>query len=250
MAGDKGLRSVALGGIFLGWLGALAAPTPPSQDVSLHPPFHPPPASHATRARNCMHAGGIGGSPNGAAPAYVGIQTSFKGGNHDLPYPGVHAPWYGYLVFAEAAGLADGGRPGTLLSSRIMPGSTCGANIKVWPLLAAGAQQLRVLAVNKDPSSNCSVVVRAPGAWGDGSVARLATSHKLGWSGAAGGITWKGQTYEGIPDGVMHGEVAVQPAAVTPLLAAPGGGLRVGSEWRVELPAASAALLTADRMPA
>lgn len=39
-----------------------------------------------------MHWGN-GGTPGGGGPAYVGVQTNFRMGNPDLPYPSVHAPW-------------------------------------------------------------------------------------------------------------------------------------------------------------
>jgi hypothetical protein len=36
---------------------------------------------------------GVGGTTQGGGPAYTGVQTNFKGGNPNRPYPSVHAPW-------------------------------------------------------------------------------------------------------------------------------------------------------------
>jgi hypothetical protein len=32
----------------------------------------------------------------------VGVQTNYRNDNVNDPYPSVHAPWYGYLLFNEA----------------------------------------------------------------------------------------------------------------------------------------------------
>lgn len=43
---------------------------------------------------------GVGGGPKGG-PDYVGVQTNYRMGNPDLPYPSVHAPWWVAAVVCD-----------------------------------------------------------------------------------------------------------------------------------------------------
>jgi hypothetical protein len=70
---------------------------------------------------------GVGGKFGHGGPSYTGVQTNFRLGNPALPYPCVHPPWYGYLLFQEAT-RGSGVR---FLAARRGNGSTCGDEVKV-----------------------------------------------------------------------------------------------------------------------
>jgi len=69
----------------------------------------------------------VGGDPLNGGPAYVGVQTNYRNGNENDPYPSVHAPWYGYLLFNEATK----GKHVRFTYNERDTKSTCGSSVKV-----------------------------------------------------------------------------------------------------------------------
>jgi hypothetical protein len=131
----------------------------------------------------------------------------------------VRPEYYGLLTFARAAPAG----------SRVLGiGDADGGAVKVWATRAPDGQ-VRVVAINKDAAAAHRVTVRAPGATGAARIERLEAPSATARTGVTlGGQSFGAQTATGSPAGGAQVE-QVQPAH---------GG------YRIELPAASAALIT------
>jgi len=149
--------------------------------------------------------------PTEGGPSYVGVQVNYRP-TTGQPYPSVHAPWYGYLLFTHATQGAD------LRFVRADPEaaiSDCGASIKVYaltgtdvPSLSQTGKTVRLVAINKDLERACRVVVTVEGSWGDGLAVWLLPGAKGLMSKT--GITWRAQAYEGTNDGRIAGQPLMQ----------------------------------------
>jgi hypothetical protein len=138
---------------------------------------------------------------------------------HGRWFGSVRPEYYGLLMFLRAA------PPG----SRLLPiAGAGGGSVRAW---ATGAPdgQIRVVLLNDSLTRTRSLVVRPPGASRGATVVRLGAANAY----ATSGVTLAGQRFS--PEtttGVLAGH-----ARATPLRVAAG-------TYRLELPAASAALLT------
>ncbi|GBF97376.1 hypothetical protein Rsub_11023 [Raphidocelis subcapitata] len=184
---------------------------------------------------------GFGGRPLLGGQPNTGVQTNFweAGPDKGKPYPSVHAPWYGYLLFRHAtAGAAGGYSDATLVSTTTRPGG-CRANIKVWGLRPEGGG-LRVAVLNKDMDTPCNVELTLDG---DYCASEAAVSRLLpGAQGMASkdGITWRGRSYDGSPNGLLKGAPSEERVAPVPLAGADGR-----CTVTVPMPAASGAVVEA-----
>jgi hypothetical protein len=181
---------------------------------------------------------GFGGRPYYGGQPNTGVQTNFFRDSLK-PYPSVHAPWYGYLLFRTAtAGLGGGFSDTTLVNVNTNAGS-CGANVKVWGLLTDEGG-VRVALLNKDMYTPCNVAVTLDSMY-CGSTAAL---HRLmpGKKGmdSKDGITWRGQTYDNAANGKLQG--SAKSESLRPVAAA-GGKCSV----TVPMPVASGAVLEVAR---
>jgi hypothetical protein len=187
--------------------------------------------------------------PKNGGPAYTGVQTNYVRGATNQTYPSVHAPWYGYLLFAHAA---QGGEDGTLRFVRTKKDKafgSCSAAIKVFalkggdvPSMGQSGRTVRLAAVNKDLTKWCSVTLTVEGSWGEG----LAVWLQPGGKGLMSktGVTWRSQGYEGTSNGTIAGQGLMQKykgervelAASTAAGggAAGGGGAGAGARGRRE----------------
>ncbi|KAI8466361.1 MAG: hypothetical protein J3K34DRAFT_433963 [Monoraphidium minutum] len=182
---------------------------------------------------------GVGGTLGGGGPAYTGVQTNFRAAT-GKPYPSVHAPWYGYLLFTHATqgpGVRFVRHEARRAASPSAP-SNCSAQIKVFaltggdvPSMGQAGASLRLVAINKDLRRACAVTFSVGGRWGDGLAVYLLPGARGMMS--KGGITWKSQWYEGTSDGRIAGRPMMQP--LPPLNVARGaqGGVG-GAAWRTE----------------
>ncbi len=182
---------------------------------------------------------GFGGRPIHGGQPNTGVQTNFdRVGNTD-PYPSVHAPWYGYLLFRAATAGVDGGfSDTTTLWTPTSPGA-CSANIKVWTL-RTDVGDLRIVVLNKDADTSCDVAItlEAPYCAAPGELSRLLP----GKNGMASkdGITWRGRSYDGTVDGRIKGVEKVETVRAAPEA---GGKCMV----TIPMPVASGALLEVAR---
>jgi len=182
---------------------------------------------------------GFGGRPIHGGQPNTGVQTNFFKDSNNKPYPSVHAPWYGYLLFrAATAGLDGGYSDATMVYSPTNPGA-CSANIKVWGLAADGGE-LRAALLNKDADASCNVALTldAPYCGRPGALSRLLPG-KQGLM-SKDGISWRGQSYDGTANGVIQGEEVVEVVQSRP---ADGGKCTV----IIPLPLASGAVLIVPR---
>ncbi len=166
-------------------------------------------------------------------------QTNFYNKDPLRPFASPHIPWYGYMFFVEATGGSAGNT--LMLASSVYGGSNCAANIKTWPLMKAATGQLRVALLNKDASQACTVLVRMPSWFKDASLARLLTGPAGMY--AKDGVTWAGQSYPYVFSGSVTGTRTTEAVPCSSGFDGKGG---LQSEWSVQLPAASGALLVAD----
>lgn len=144
---------------------------------------------------------GVGGDPSGTlGQPNTGVQTNFhfdvKPGEAPVPWPSVHAPWYGYLLFTVATAGQLGKRADTtFVPAAIDNRGKCGANVKVWGLKADNGQ-LRIVLINKDESVHCNLRVNVPGNF----CARPAVMTRMlpdeRGIYAKGGIYFQGQNYD------------------------------------------------------
>jgi hypothetical protein len=156
----------------------------------------------------------------------VNIHT-FRGATYELfTFSQVNGAWtadvapqyYGMLLFARAA------PPG----SRLQTVAGTGGPIRAWATLAPDGRT-RVVLINDDTTQARFVAVRAPGAGGAGSLQRLLAPSV----DATSGVTLGGQSFgSGTPTGLPAG--AAQSTSVSARR----------HEYQVQLPPASAALLT------
>lgn len=131
----------------------------------------------------------------------------------------VEPEYYGLLMFAKAA------PPG----ARLLPVSgTAGQALRTWATLGRDGR-IRVVLINESARSSTQVAIKAPAATGPGTLDRLrAPSLK-----ASSGVTLSGQSFGA--------------STSTGLLTGPstaGSVAQVGGDYVVQVPAASAALLT------
>ncbi|KAF8064564.1 hypothetical protein HT031_003364 [Scenedesmus sp. PABB004] len=168
------------------------------------------------------------------APAYIGVQTMFEGGDPARPYPSPRVPWYGYVLFSRALG---GNGPGLFLNAStnaLGQGAICRDFLYPYALLVPHAGLISVVVANANPNVTCDFTATLPGV-----ITTAGTLQRL--VGPAGmdsvpGVTLAGQTYERTSDGRMRGEFApevVQPHQET---------IRT-TGWTFAVPAGSAALL-------
>jgi hypothetical protein len=131
----------------------------------------------------------------------------------------VHPEYYGLLMFAQAF------PPG----AKLLSGTSSGGPVKVWAT-RDGAGVMRVTLINQDASNPHTVQVRLPDAAGTGSLETLEAPSVS----ATTGVTLGGQTFGAVTTtGQLPGSPQTTPVA-------PAGGV-----YTVQLPAGSAALLTA-----
>jgi hypothetical protein len=181
---------------------------------------------------------GFGGRPQLGGQPNTGVQTNWFKNADSKPYPSVHAPWYGYLLFRLAtAGASNGFSDATIVSSGGRGGG-CQANVKVWGLVADGGA-LRVAVLNKDAYTPCNVLLSVDALYCGGA----ATVSRL-MPGARGmdskdGIRWRGQTYDNVANGVISGAAADD---LVPTSKVEGGRCTV----IVPMPVASAAVMEAQ----
>jgi hypothetical protein len=129
----------------------------------------------------------------------------------------VYPLYYGVQMLAAATASHGALLPVTLSTS---------ANVKVWALQGEDGL-VRVVVLNKTPSTSGSVSVTLPG-YSTGEVVRLLAPSYLSTSG----VTLGGQTYDGTADGTIRG------TAVTTAVTGSNGA------FVLNMPAASAALIT------
>jgi hypothetical protein len=134
----------------------------------------------------------------------------------------VSPEYYGLLLFAQAA------PPGSRL---VRAAALRNGRIKLWATRARDGQ-IRVTLINKGPSAVTGLGVKIPGAAGDATLTRLQGPSLA----ASSGVTLGGQRFA---TGTSTGELAGAPVTAT---IKPSHG-----EYVVQLPAASAALLTLPR---
>lgn len=207
---------------------------------------------------------GIGGHPTGdLGQPNTGVQTNFyykyKNATYEfkqlqalrvdasklekpVPWPSVHAPWYGYLFWTiAAAGKYNSKSDATFVNTKVEDKGKCGANMKVWALRADNGD-LRIALINKDDAINCNMKL-----WiDDKRFCRTASISKLlpGQAGikSKGNITWQGQTYEnaGFTGKIQGSTVVMQiESKQYPKVGKCG--------FEVPVPASSAALLVAKK---
>ncbi|KAI8474854.1 MAG: hypothetical protein J3K34DRAFT_406796 [Monoraphidium minutum] len=182
---------------------------------------------------------GFGGQPKHGGQPNTGVQTNFWDDSL-VPYPSVHAPWYGYLLFRFATAGPAGGFSDTTLVRVDTNRAGCNANVKVWGLAPDGGG-LRVALLNKDLYENCNVAVSVE-AQHCGFAGRRGALHRL-MPGAKGmeskdGLTWRGQTYDSSSSGKLLGETVA--TEVLPEIADFWSGR---CKYVVAMPAASGAVL-------
>jgi hypothetical protein len=177
---------------------------------------------------------GNGGLPKQGGQPNTGVQTNFDRNN--VPYPSIHAPWFGYLFFKDAsAGSWDAFSDTAFLSVSPSQGS-CKGNVKVWALMSAQGE-LRVVLLNKDSSTDCNMKVIVPSMYcATSTIARLLPG-TLGMQSLA--VTYKGQRYL---DG--SGEIKGEPVTFK---FAPQQEKAASCSFNVPMPAASGALLRVDK---
>jgi Glycosyl hydrolase family 79 C-terminal beta domain len=130
----------------------------------------------------------------------------------------VHPIYYGMLMFAQAT------PPG----SRLLQTSAAGGAIRVWATDAPDGR-VRVILINTSRSGSETLAVRVPHAGGPASLERLLSPSLDAVSGVTlAGRTFDPETTTGEPVGVERSETAAP----------------VSGAYLVELPAASAAMLT------
>eukprot|EP00882_Tetradesmus_deserticola_P012264 GHRQ01012998.1.p1 GENE.GHRQ01012998.1~~GHRQ01012998.1.p1 ORF type:complete len:237 (+),score=52.89 GHRQ01012998.1:871-1581(+) len=127
-----------------------------------------------------------------------------------VPYPSVHAPWYGYLFWTVAtAGNYNSNVDVTLVQAKVEHKGKCSANMKVWALRADNGD-LRVALINKDDVGNCNMKLLID----DKRFCRTASISRLlpGDKGLKSkDITWQGQSYVGAGfTGKIQGSKVVQ----------------------------------------
>lgn len=206
-------------------------------------------------------AGGIGGDPSGRGQPNTGIFTVFDPDTRQ-PYPSVHTPWLGHLLFlgatcqggatpaARAAGVSAAcsrAAPSAMRFAEVVLNTQggCSANMKVWALTDTSSGQLRVVVLNKDGAMPCNVALGLPaapapapaGAWGSAAVYQLLPGKAGLLSSINTGALWQGVTYYGSRNAMPSSDV-LRAQRVTAERAASGG-----SVFTVAMPAASAALL-------
>ena len=179
---------------------------------------------------------GFGGLPKEGGQPNTGVQTNFD--KFKMPYPSVHAPWFGYLLFVDAtAGDKDSKVDTTFVKATFNQG-TCKGNVKVWGLLANNGE-MRVVYLNKDVDAMCNMKVALPKAYcAAGQLERLLPG-TLGMRSLAG-ITWKGQQYTD-GSGQIKGQVVV--SKVDPDREKDGS-----CSFTIPMPAASGAVLKVKKV--
>jgi len=177
---------------------------------------------------------GNGGLPKQGGQPNTGVQTNFDRNN--VPYPSIHAPWFGYLFFKDAsAGSWDAFSDTAFLPVLPSKGS-CKGNVKVWALLSAKGE-LRMVLLNKDMDTNCNMKVVVPGMYcATATLARLLPG-TLGMRSEA--VTYKGQRY-------LDGSGAIKGEPVT-FKVGPQKEQGGSCSFNVPMPAASGALLRVDK---
>ncbi|WIA22326.1 hypothetical protein OEZ85_004640 [Tetradesmus obliquus] len=188
---------------------------------------------------------GIGGHPTEAlGQPNTGVQTNYaynvRPKEPPLPYPSVHAPWYGYLFWTIAAA-GDYGRhaDANFVPVWVQNRGRCSANMKIWAL-KADMGDLRMALLNKDEARNCNVrlIVDPQYCKKAGILTRLLPGPEGIFS--KGMITWQGQTYEGSGlTGKIQGSKAVQQ--LMPVKTKDGKRCK----FEVPVPSASGAILAA-----
>jgi hypothetical protein len=129
----------------------------------------------------------------------------------------VHPEYYAMLMFAQAF------PPG----AQLLPVSQPAGPVKIWATRATNGRT-RVVIINKDPDNVQTVQVSVPRSGGSATLDWLRAPSMLATSGATlGSQSFGSATRTGL----------LQPAALTPVTA-------VGGSYSVELPPASAVLLT------
>eukprot|EP00775_Hariotina_reticulata_P014710 gene14710-14875_t len=103
---------------------------------------------------------GKGGEPNGNSQPNTGVQTNFEWkvpkGQPPMPYPSVHAPWWGYLFWISASAGDYGKSADTVfVPASIEKWDACTANIKVHALRAP--TEVRIAVLNKDIEKSCNL---------------------------------------------------------------------------------------------
>ncbi|WIA42782.1 hypothetical protein OEZ86_008721 [Tetradesmus obliquus] len=188
---------------------------------------------------------GIGGHPTEAlGQPNTGVQTNYaynvRPKEPPLPYPSVHAPWYGYLFWTIAAA-GDYGRhaDANFVPVWVQNRGRCSANMKIWAL-KADMGDLRMALLNKDEARNCNVrlIVDPQYCKKAGILTRLLPGPEGIFS--KGMITWQGQTYEGSGlTGKIQGSKTVQQ--LMPVKTKDGKRCK----FEVPVPSASGAILVA-----
>jgi len=110
-----------------------------------------------------------------------------------------------------------------------------------WPLLKAGTLEVRVIIINKDPTSGCSAMMQLSStSYGTASVTRLLAPSL---SSNMNFITLGGQSYLNAGGGQPSGTAVSE--AVTPFPSGNGG-----LNYTVKIPTGSAAAVTIPMLPA
>jgi hypothetical protein len=134
-------------------------------------------------------------SPNGAAYSPLIFNIAHAGGNRIYQLSNVSPLYYGMLLFQAATGK----------EARLLPVSLNSvANMKAWATMEATGK-IRLVLINKEPSSSGKVLVRLPGF-------RSATLLRLTAPDLASkrGVTFAGQTMDGSSDGTLQGAKHVE----------------------------------------
>jgi hypothetical protein len=180
---------------------------------------------------------GFGGLPKAGGQPNTGVQTNFD--KFRVPYPSVHAPWFGYLLFVDATAGDKDSKVDTTFVQVTSNQGTCKGNVKVWGLQSS-SEEVRVVLLNKDVDIMCNMQVKLPKAYcAVGLLDRLLPG-SLGMRSVIG-VTWRGQQYTD-GSGQIKGQVMV--GKVDPEREKDGS-----CSFNIPMPAASGAVLKVKKAP-
>lgn len=163
---------------------------------------------------------GYGGSPDGGGQPNVGVQTNFYADGK--PWPSVHAPWFGYLLYVAAtAGNHKKQADTTMLNITTNQGS-CTANMKTYALLT-NSGSMRIVVLNKADKKDCNAAIQVSPKFCTRAILSRMMPGYTGMLSKGEGVTWRGQNYYMNEDGRLGGNVTTYVVKPTRMAGAKSG---------------------------